>query len=232
MKGFNPNWSNYMTYKPSKFQLKGILHLKHVGNKFNKFLTAINCGLPVPTLDPCKIVDAILDQRQWEPLISPAFELRYNLQHFAQLPQTNPNLPPSPVAGASGARGRAMPHPTPPITLPIIPAGGGLPAPIAPGRGRGMRLENTSFNKALFGVYNNSSIKSKILCDKITQGLLQPLPSSKVNNSQAICLDWHTKAHCNSNCPCACDHVHYNANKYTDIATWCVIGYAHPATQS
>ena len=124
MKDFNPNWSNYMTYKPSQFRLKGILHLKHVGNKFNKFLTAINCGLPVPTLDPCEIVDAILDQRQWKPLISPAFELRYNLQHFAQLPQPDPNLPPPPVAGASGVGGGATPRPTPPITPPIIPEGG------------------------------------------------------------------------------------------------------------
>ena len=53
-----------MTYNPLQFRLKVILHLKHVGNKFNKFLTAINCGLPVPTLDPREIVDAIIDQRQ------------------------------------------------------------------------------------------------------------------------------------------------------------------------
>ena len=93
-----------------------------------------------------------------------------------------------------------------------------------------MRLENTSFNEALFGMYKTSSIKSKSL----RECLLQPLPSSKVNNSQAMCLAWHTKAQCNSNCPCAYDHAHYNANanEYTDLATWCVIGYAPPATQS
>jgi hypothetical protein len=51
-----------------------------------------------------------------------------------------------------------------------------------------MQLENTSFNEALFGVYKTSSIKSKTLRDKITQGLLQPLPSSKVNNSQEMFL--------------------------------------------
>ena len=84
----------------------------------------------------------------------------------------------------------------------------------------------------IVGVYKTRSIKSKTLCDIITQVLLQPLPSSKVNNSQAMCLAWHTKAQCNLNFPCAYDHVHYNANKYTDLATWCVIGYAPPATQS
>ena len=93
-------------------------------------------------------------------------------------------------------------------------------------------MENTSFNEALFCVYKTSSIKAKALRDKIAQRLLEPLPTSKVNISQPMCLAWHTQAQCNSNCPCAYDHAPYSATELAALASGCVIGYAATATHS
>ena len=234
MKEFDPHWTNHMTYQPARFGLKGVLHLKYLSNKFNRFFINLNGGLPPPHLDPREIVDAIIDQQQWEPILSPAFEQRYRLQHFSQQVQPPPSFHwPGAGSGGAGAGGLGT-NTTPPIT-----PGSGTPRghPLDPvlepigGPGRGQRLENTNFNVALFGPFKTSSIKAAALRTKIREGHLPALPFSKVEITKPMCLAWHTKAQCNSNCPCAYDHVNYNANEYTDLATWCVLGFAPPATQ-
>ena len=83
------------------------------------------------------------------------------------------------------------------------------------------RIENTHFNTALFGNCKTSAIKSKALRQKITRGELPPLPTSKLNASKPVCLAWHTKGECNTNCPCSHDHVTYTAEEYAPLAAWC-----------
>jgi hypothetical protein len=88
-----------------------------------------------------------------------------------------------------------------------------------------------NLNKTLFGAIKTSSIKSAALRTKIRKGHLPALPMSKVESQKPMCLAWHTKAQCNSNCSCAYNHVTYNAKENTNLATWCVLGFAPPATQ-
>ena len=83
------------------------------------------------------------------------------------------------------------------------------------------RVENTHFNTALFGTYRQSAVKTKALRQKITAGELPALPPSKNNSSKPVCLAWHTKGQCNTNCPLILDHVAYSAEEYAALSTWC-----------
>ncbi len=68
-----------------------------------------------------------------------------------------------------------------------------------------MQLDNTHFNNALFGAYKSTSVMSAALRKKVADGTLGPLPMSKIDSTMPMCLAWHTKGLCNSNCPCACN---------------------------
>lgn len=113
MKSFEQPWGNYLTHEPPKYRLKGLLHLKFLMIKVTKFIHAVNRGRQLPTLDPNKISEAVLDGRRWEPIITPAFEAQYRLNHFAQLPPAGGASPPAPATPGVG-RG---PPPPPPLHL-------------------------------------------------------------------------------------------------------------------
>ena len=201
MKSFEQPWNNYLTHEPPKYRLKGVLHLKFLMIKVCKFIHAINRGRQLPVLDPNKISEAVLDGKRWEPIITPAFEAQYRLNHFAQHQPASGAPPPAPTTPGVG---RGPPPPPPP---PLGGGGGGGGVPV----NNGDRMENTGFNASLFGSYKVSHVKTKTLQDKISQGTLAALPMSKVDILKAMCLAWHTKGQCNSNCPCAYDHVQYSA---------------------
>jgi len=172
-----------------------------------------------------EIVDAIQNGVRWEPIFTPALAARYHLDHFAQLhPPGGP-----PPSGAS--RSPHLPPPTPAggglvLTPPAGPGGAIVPNPIVLNPNpNDNRTVNTNFNEALLGSYKVSSIKCKALRDKILQQNLGALPRSKVNLSEPMCLAWHSKGQCNTNCACVADHVQYSA----PMKAWCVIGYAPPA---
>ena len=80
-----------------------------------------------------------------------------------------------------------------------------------------MQLDNTHFNSSLFGAYKSTSVKSAALRKKVADGTIGPLPMSKVDSTMPMCLAWHTKGLCNSNCPCACNHVAYSMMEYAPM---------------
>jgi hypothetical protein len=82
-------------------------------------------------------------------------------------------------------------------------------------------VKNLQFDEALFGMYKTSALKAKIIHDKIKAGTIHPLPVSKLDGTKPMCLIWHTKGVCNTNCPCVSDHVAYTAKKYAPMVTWC-----------
>jgi len=99
--------------------------------------------------------------------------------------------------------------------------------PLAPGLNRNglpinLRLNNTAFNP-LFTVFKNmAGVSCKSVKEKIRSGALPVLPLSKVEPAKSICLAWHTRAECNTNCSCFYDHV----TTYTDaelqpLHAWC-----------
>ncbi len=83
------------------------------------------------------------------------------------------------------------------------------------------RLDNTHFNSSLFGPYKSTSVKSAVLRKKVADGTIGPLPMSKVDSTMPMCLAWHTKRLCNSNCPCACDHIVYSTTEYAPMVKLC-----------
>ncbi len=87
------------------------------------------------------------------------------------------------------------------------------------GKGVDSCIENTNFNEMLFGTYKTSALKAKAIRDKIKAGTIPPLPVSKLDSTKLICLAWHTKGVCNTNCPCLSDHVVYSVNKYAPMIT-------------
>jgi hypothetical protein len=55
------------------------------------------------------------------------------------------------------------------------------------------RLDNTHFNRSLFGAYKSTSVKSATLRNKVADGTIGPLPTSKVDSTLPMCLAWYTK---------------------------------------
>ena len=155
-------------------------------------------------------------QKKWEPSLTPAFANRYNLRAFLSFHAGSAaTMVPSIIRASTMTGALSLSQGTP-----------GSPAPDvalnpAPSSTVGTCLENTHFNSALFGTYKSSSIKSKDLCRKIEREELMPLPPSKMNVSKLVCLNWHTKGQCNSNCPCLQDHVAYTPDEYALLVAWC-----------
>ena len=133
-------------------------------------------------------------------------------------------------------------RPVPPQVLSQLgmrPTGGGPPAGAAagglavPGAGWAVppaggaagtaptRMSNPNFNSIFQPYLDMRTVTCKSLKDKIVEGALPPLPSSK-GFSGNMCLAYHTKGTCMSNCRCVLDHVLYSTAEYQPLLTWCV----------
>jgi hypothetical protein len=83
MRAFDPGWQNYATHAPELRSLKGVFHLQWLSLKLTKYFTQLDHNFNVVTCpDPTAIVDAIEDQRQWEPNLTDVFASRYDLRAF------------------------------------------------------------------------------------------------------------------------------------------------------
>jgi hypothetical protein len=220
MRAFDPGWQNYATHVPALRSLKGVYHLQWLSLKLSKYFTNLDLGtLNVTIPDPREIVEKIHEQQQWEPNLTEVFTTRYNLGSFMAVHSRGAGsvVTPSTAGMTSSSANSVVSGLT---TLPSL-AGGGTTRARSSNNSNTDRIENTHFNSALFGTYKTSATKSKALRQKITRGELPPLPSSKLNASKPVCLAWHTKGECNTNCPCSHDHVAYTAEEYAPLATWC-----------
>ena len=65
------------------------------------------------------------------------------------------------------------------------------------------------------------SVTCRMLKTKIANGELPPLPPSKVNANINMCLPWHTRAQCMTNCNSTADHVSYTLEEYAPLLSWC-----------
>jgi hypothetical protein len=136
----------------------------------------------------------------WEPQMSMVFLKELKLDGLGGLV---PNAPPS--ASPYAALGD--------------PKGGPLPA------ADDATASNPHFLEATFGKYRRlTSVKTRAIRRKITDGVLPALPVSKVDQ-QPMCLAWHTKGQCNVRCPRAADHVAYSIGELGGLATWCTSHY-------
>jgi hypothetical protein len=112
-----------------------------------------------------------------------------------------------------------MPRGTPSGSPPVAPP---APTKVPPDDAT---ASNTHFLEATFGQYRRlTNVKTRAIRRKITDGVLPPLPVSKVDN-QPMCLAWHTKGQCNARCPRAADHVAYTLAELGHLVTWCTAHY-------
>ncbi len=216
MKAFVRGWAHHKTSNPLLSPLKGVLHLQWPSLLLTQYFKSLDRTLgPIPCLDPLDIVNKVQIQEKWEPNPSLTFWDWYGLCSFLRFHSGSLKddgtaaTDMSALSGGSslctGTRGG--------------PPFGGPDDTKA--KATNTRLDNTHFNKALFGAYKSTSVKSATLRKKVADGTLGPLPMSKVDATMPMCLVWHTKGLCNSNCPCACNHVVYSTTEDAPMVKWC-----------
>ena len=84
-----------------------------------------------------------------------------------------------------------------------------------------VRVNNTEFNSMFQPFHDMRTVTCRVLKTKIANGELPPLPPSKVNSNVHMCLPWHTRAQCMTNCNSAVDHVAYTSEEYAPLLMWC-----------
>ena len=161
----------------------------------NWFRNQTTSPAPVPVPNFCQIFEDIDNEAPWQPVMSPAFlaALRLDTLHHPYRQAPGPAPAPSPAPGN--------------------------PPPATPDPGQ--RNNNIAFNTTLFGTYKDSGTPCRTVRAKINRGELPPLPMSKVVPTMEMCLGWHTKGMCNSNCSKKDDHVPYSDADYQPLVQWC-----------
>lgn len=208
MESFRPNWSTWHpAMHPLLSQACGVFHLKYISTELSEYWKEQSRSDAAITLLPAKAIStAIRKERNWESQLSTFFIQRYKLYKFCGMQNPDAALPtPVPNGPGSGA-----PSISPPPGL-------------APGNA-GLQVVNPNFNAGLFQTYKDSTFRSQTIRVKIRNGELPALPLSKVDQ-QSMCLAYHTKGVCNSNCAHSTDHVLYTKDEYTPSCTWCTACY-------
>jgi hypothetical protein len=210
MKAFDPGWSHHETSNPLLSLLKGVYHLQWLSLRLTQYFKSLDrTEGPIPCPNPLDFVNKIQIQENWEPNMSATFWDRYGLRSFIHF-----------HSGSHKDNGTAA------TNMLSISRGSSLGTGTRGGpptddsdetKATNTQLDNTHFNSSLFGAYKSTSVKSAALCKKVADGTIGPLPMSKVDSTMPMCLAWHTKGLCNSNCPCACNHVVYFTTEYAPM---------------
>jgi hypothetical protein len=153
---------------------------------------------PTPVLVPnlCQMFDDMEMENPWEPKLTLPFLSSVGLSSLH-----------TPINGSRNS-GTSSGYSAPASSA--NPSGG---APLD-------RNNNTHFNMVLFQVYKESQTSCRSIREKIRNNVLPALPPSKIDQLP-MCLAWHTKGMCNSNCSRSPDHVEYSQAQYQPLVTWC-----------
>ena len=212
MESFRPTW---MTWRPALFpnlmRAKGVFHLKYMSTELSEYWKEqCRSNTPVDLPRANAISSAITRERHWEPHLSTFFIQKYKLHEFCGVSAPSRSIPGS----SSGSQGQGLGG-----------TGGNGAPPTSPNPGgTGLRVNNDNFNAGLFQTYKESPVRSQIIRTKIRNGELPPLPPSKVDGVP-MCLAFHTKGVCNTNCNRVPDHVSYTAGEYQTLCSWCSTNY-------
>ena len=168
----------------------------------NWFRSQTTSPAPVRAPDYCQVFTHMDDETPWQPNMSPTFLAALRLDAFHH-PAPSPGPAPIGVPPAPGG-------------APVAPEG-----PPPPPTEAGQRNNNVQFNSSLFTTYKDSGTPCRTVRAKINRGELPPLPMSKVTATMEMCLGWHVKGMCNSNCSKKADHVPYTTAEYGPLQQWC-----------
>ena len=214
MDSYRTPFASYKPNVPHSPYSKGILHLKHVNLAISTYLkdqARMPNAMTLP--DPYEIRVAIDREKTWEPNLTFTFMKKYKVHEFCgSIPL---------VAG--------LPVPLPqPLPAPYV--GTETPAPPVSG-GESTRVNNTTFISSLFDSYRQRGVKTRTVRKMIQNGRLPALPDSKTGLGK-VCLGWHTKGMCNSDCGLKYDHIQYTQDELQPLCTWCGTNYPDEATGS
>ena len=210
MDSYRTPFASYKPNVPHSPYSKGILHLKHVNLAMSTYLKdQARRPNPMTLSDPYEIRVSIDREKTWEPNLTYTFMQKYKVHEFC-------GTVPPPVG-------------TP---TPIIPrAGEQQPPPQPTPGGESTRVNNTTFIAALFESYRQRGVKTRTIRKMIQNGRLPALPDSKTGLGK-VCLGWHTKGMCNSDCGLKYDHIQYTQEELEPLCTWCGTHYPNDATGS
>ena len=163
----------------------------------------------IPPPDFAQFFDDVALDQNWEQIVPNSVLAQLGLQAIPPMHQS------------SG--GELVTLRPPPRLFAAAPPGNPAHVPPTGERTNGSRLNNTAFISSSFQRFKDmSNISCKSLREKIRAGTLPPLPMSKVDETKPMCLAWHTRGECNSNCRCRYDHVlTYTADECQPLLDWC-----------
>ena len=166
--------------------LKDIFHLQWLSLRLTQYFNQHDQNLPaVFPPEPHKIIECIiLEQIQWEPNLTDVFMSHYNLRAFMGLHTTTMTVG-STLSGASAVS--CLTTSTAVTALSGTAPALATNASVCTGS-MGVCIENMHFNTTLFGPYRTSTVKSKVLWQKIERCELPPLPPSKLDATKPVCI--------------------------------------------
>ncbi len=209
-----PGWAHHETSDPLLSPLKGVYHLQWLSLRLMEYFKSLDrTERPIPCPNPLDIVNKIQIQEKWEPNLCATFWDHYGLRSFVRFHSSS--------LKDNGSVATDMPSISGVSSLGTGTRGGPPTGGLDETKATNTQLDNTHYNSSLFGAYKSTSVKSAALRKKVADGTIGPLPMSKVDSTMPPCLAWHTKGLCNSNCPCACNHVVYSTTEYAPMVKWC-----------
>ena len=237
---FQDDWEDHeLQDQPGKRPAKGVLHLQHMSLRCSKyFRDQATSDLDVETPSTTELIDEIELKRPWAPILSSTFQQATCLDTFCRIGGgsdgkhgTVDTMEDINMLETENARLRALLSQLSHRDAEGPMGGDGSNGGSAGGGGSGNKrlVDNEKFNEVLFGELKKRKVNGKfvptgVIKAKIKKGELPALPNSRVDG-QPMCLAWHTKGICNSDCPRAADHVTYNASQYQPMKAWCDTNY-------
>ena len=188
---------------------------RYVGLRLNMWFTKIRTLPNATPPDILEFFDNIMMDKNWEKFVPMVVLSQLGLQYF-HLSHRGPQP-------GGGARPTGAPSGAPGGGGGACGAGGGNTGGGSGtgGATRSVRVNNTEFNSMFQPFHDMRKVTCRVLKTRIANGKLPPLPPSKVNSNMHMCLPWHTRAQCMTNCNSAVDHVSYTLEEYAPLLTWC-----------
>jgi len=177
--------------------------LRHVSLHMSHYFQRIKLNPNAAFPSIADFWDDLLVDGNWERPVPPQVLSQLGMRPTGGVPTAGA------AAGGAAAGGAAVPG----AGWAVPPASGAAGA--AP-----TRMSNPNFNSIFQPYLDMRTVTCKSLKDKIVEGVLPPLPSSK-GFSGNMCLAYHTKGTCMTNCRCVLDHVVYSTAEYQPLLTWC-----------
>ena len=204
----------------------GIIVLEAYGIKINSYFRLLYEGsADAAPEDPKVIFGKMRDKEQWVPQLSTRYQDCLGLKSFngAVGDFVLENM----LADGSGAGVSRVSGAQPSVVQPppTQQGGGGQPREEQESGGnKTTQLKNNNYNEELFAKFRDvkGSDGRQLSLSKWKKDAIarNPLPKSKYG-LPSMCLSWHSKGLCNSNCKLIGDHKPYSAAEYQPLCQWC-----------